>query len=156
MPSWEAAVAEDWLGKWAVNQMLINVATRKFARSVRLPEGDVPAPPGAGLTKSAVSRRFVALSTARMKEWMASDLSSLDLLVIQIDGIHMDEDLILVAADIGEKDVNPALDYLFGEQARQRRRRRRISPSASTHGPLTARASLSIWPGVEDYTLALA
>ena len=29
---------------------------------------------------------------------MASDLSSLDLLVIQIDGIHMDEDLILVAA----------------------------------------------------------
>jgi putative transposase len=33
-----------------------------------------------------------------MNEWMASDLSSLDLLVIQIDGIHMDEDLILVAA----------------------------------------------------------
>ena len=43
VPSWEAAVAEDWLGKWAMNQMLINVATRKFARSVRLPEGDVPA-----------------------------------------------------------------------------------------------------------------
>ena len=98
LPSWEAAVAEDWLGKWAINQMLINVATRKFARSVRLPEGDVPAPSGAGLTKSAVSRRFVALSAARMKEWMASDLSGLDLLVIQIDGIHMDEDLILVAA----------------------------------------------------------
>ena len=60
VPSWEAAVAENWLGKWAMNQMLINVATRKFARSVRLPEGDVPAPAGAGLTKSAVSRRFVA------------------------------------------------------------------------------------------------
>jgi putative transposase len=80
VPSWEAAVAEDWLGKWAMNQMLINVATRKFARSVRLPEGDVPGPSGAGLTKSAVSRRFVALSAARMKEWMASDLSGLDLL----------------------------------------------------------------------------
>ena len=87
VPSWETAGAEDWLGKWAMNQMLINVATRKFARSVRLPEGDVPAPPGAGLTKSAVSRRFVALSAARMKDWMASDLSDLDLLVIQIDGI---------------------------------------------------------------------
>ena len=98
VPSWEAAVAEDWLGKWAMNQMLINVSTRKFARSVRLPEGDVPAPAGAGLSKSAASRRFVALSAARMKEWMASDLSGLDLLVIQIDGIHMDEDLILVAA----------------------------------------------------------
>jgi transposase-like protein len=98
VPSWEAAVAEDWLGKWALNQMLINVATRKFARSVRLPEGDVPRAAGAGLSKSAASRRFVALSAARMKDWMASDLSGLDLLVIQIDGIHMDEDLILVAA----------------------------------------------------------
>ena len=37
LPSWEASVAEDWLGKWAMNRMLINVATRKFARSVRLP-----------------------------------------------------------------------------------------------------------------------
>src|SRR6516225_3827216 len=51
VPSWEAAVAEDWLGKWALNQMLINVATRKFARSVRLPEGDVPGAAGAGLSK---------------------------------------------------------------------------------------------------------
>ena len=94
LPSWQASVAEDWLGKWAMNQMLINVATRKFARSVRLPAGDVPAPVGAGLSKSAASRRFVALSAARLKEWMASDLSGLDLLVIQIDGIHMDDDLI--------------------------------------------------------------
>jgi hypothetical protein len=53
VPSWEAAVADDWLGKWAMNQMLINVATRKFARSVRLPEGDVPGPAGAGLSRSA-------------------------------------------------------------------------------------------------------
>ena len=98
LPSWAAAVAEDWLGEWAMNQMLINVATRKFARSVRLPAGEVPAPAGAGLSKSAASRRFVALSAARMKEWMTSDLFGLDLLVIQIDGIHMDENLILVAA----------------------------------------------------------
>ena len=48
-----------------MNQMLINVSTRKFARSVRLPEGDVP---GAGLSKSATSRRFVALSAARMRD----------------------------------------------------------------------------------------
>jgi hypothetical protein len=46
VPSWEAAVAEDWLGKWAINQMLINVSTRKFARSVRRPDGDVLAPAG--------------------------------------------------------------------------------------------------------------
>ena len=98
LPSWEAAMAEDWLGKWALNLMLINVSTRKFGRAMRLPEGDVPAANGAGLSKSAASRRFVALSAERMKEWMAADLSKLNLLVIQIDGIHIEEDLMLLAA----------------------------------------------------------
>ena len=28
-------------GRWAMNQMLINVSTRRFRRSVRLPDGDV-------------------------------------------------------------------------------------------------------------------
>jgi putative transposase len=28
LPSWEQAVAEDWLGKWALSLMLINVSTR--------------------------------------------------------------------------------------------------------------------------------
>ena len=95
-------MTEDWLGKWAMNQMLINVSTRKFERSMRLPEGDVPAPNGSGLSKSAASRRFVALSAARLKEWMGSDLSDLGLLVIQIDGIHMDEDM-MDDADKAEK-----------------------------------------------------
>jgi putative transposase len=98
LPSWDAAMAEDWLGKWALNLMLINVSTRKFGRAMRLPEGDVPAANGAGLSKSAASRRFVALSAERMKEWMASDLSTLDLLVIQIDGLQIEEDLVLLAA----------------------------------------------------------
>jgi putative transposase len=98
LPSWETAVSEDLLGKWAMNLMLINVSTRKFGRAVRLPEGDVPSPKGAGVSKSAVSRRFVALSAERMKEWMASDLSKLDLLIIQIDGVHIEEDLMLLAA----------------------------------------------------------
>ena len=98
LASWDQAVAEDWLGQWAMNLMLINVSTRRFGRAVRLPEGDVPAPSGSGVSKSAASRRFVALSAERMKQWMGSDLSKLDLLVVQIDGIHMTGDLVLVAA----------------------------------------------------------
>jgi putative transposase len=98
LPSWEAARADDWLGRWAMNLMLISVSTRKFGRAVRLPEGDVPAFKGDSRSKSAVSRRFVELSAERMAEWMASDISKLDLLAIQIDGLHIDEDLVLVAA----------------------------------------------------------
>src|SRR4249919_924257 len=70
LASWETAMSEDLLGKWALNLMLINVSTR----------------------------RFVALSAERMAEWMATDLSELDLLIIQIDGIQIEEDLTLLAA----------------------------------------------------------
>jgi transposase-like protein len=40
----------------------------------------------------------VALSAERLAKWMASDLSKLDLLIIQIDGLHIGNDLVLVAA----------------------------------------------------------
>jgi putative transposase len=98
LPTWAAAQGENWLGRWAMNLMLINVSTRKLKRAVRLPEGDVPAVAGDGTSKSAASRRFVALSAERMAAWMASDLSQLGLLVIQIDGLHIGNDLVLVAA----------------------------------------------------------
>ena len=98
LPSWKSAVGENWLGEWAMNQMLIAVSTRKFERSVRLPGGDAPAARGAGLSKSATSRRFVALSAARMRPWVATRLDHLDLMVIQIDGVHMADGRLLVAA----------------------------------------------------------
>jgi putative transposase len=97
-PAFAAGQREDWLGRWAMNQMLINVSTRRFRRSVRLPDGDVASTKGDGTSKSAVSRKFVALSSAKLKDWLATDLSSLALLAIQIDGLHIQEDLILVAA----------------------------------------------------------
>ena len=62
LPTWTAAQAETWLGRWAMNLMLINVSTRKLRRAVRLPEGDLPVIAGDGTSKSAASRRFVALS----------------------------------------------------------------------------------------------
>jgi len=115
LPSWEAAQAEDWLGRWAMNLMLINVSTRRFGRAVRLPEGDIPAPKGAGVSKSAASRRFVALSAERMREWMAADLSKLDLLAIQIDGVHIAEDLTLLAGiGIDGEGVKHPLGLLEG------------------------------------------
>jgi putative transposase len=78
--------------------MLINVSTRKLRRAVRLPEGDPPIMAGDGTSKSAASRRFVAHPAERLAKCMASDLSKLDLLIIQIDGLHIGNDLVLVAA----------------------------------------------------------
>ena len=98
LSSWKEAAEVGWLEQWATNLMLMNVATRKVGRAVRLPEAGVPAEAGSGLSKSAVSRRFKALTQARLEEWMASDLSALDLLVIQIDGLHMDDNLLMLGA----------------------------------------------------------
>jgi transposase-like protein len=98
LPTWRAAQAEDWLGRWAMNLMLINVSTRKLRRAVRLPEGDLAAVMGDGTSKSAASRRFVALSAERMAAWMSADLSRLDRQVIQIDGLHIGDDIVLVGA----------------------------------------------------------
>jgi hypothetical protein len=49
-------MSEDLLGKWALNLMLINVSTRRFGRAVRLPEGDISAATGTGVSKSAPAK----------------------------------------------------------------------------------------------------
>src|SRR5437899_5017819 len=50
LPSWQTAMSEDLLGKWALNLMLINVSTRRFGRAVRLPEGDISSAKGTGVS----------------------------------------------------------------------------------------------------------
>ena len=98
LPSWEEVREQNLLGQWAMNLMLLNVATRKFGRAVRPPQAGLPDKCGSGLSKSAVSRRFKALSQAKFEAWMQTDLSSLELVAIQIDGLHLDENLLMIGA----------------------------------------------------------
>ena len=111
LPSWELLSDPAVLQAWAVNLMVLTVSTRKYARAVRLPAevgGDLPARDGDATSKSAVSRRFVALTRRKLKAFLASDLSDLDLLVIQIDGLHVGDHVMLAAIGIdgaGEKHV---------------------------------------------------
>ena len=113
VPNWESSQLDanpkvEPATRWAFNQMLIGVATRKYARSVRLPDGDLAGQAKRATTKSSVSRRFVALSTAKLKEWLAADLSGLDLLVIQIDGLRVGDHVLVAAIGIdgaGDKHV---------------------------------------------------
>ena len=98
-----------------MNLMLINVSTRKFGRAVRLPEGDVRGAAGGGCR----SRRPRAASSrcrprACRSGWRPT-CPALDLLVIQIDGIHMRRDLILVAAiGVDAKGAKHPLGLLEG------------------------------------------
>ena len=70
---------------------------------MRLPDdagGDLPAASGDATSKSAVSRRFVALTRSKLKAWLASPLDDLDLVVLQIDGLHVGDHLMVAAIGI--------------------------------------------------------
>jgi len=108
LASWEALRDGDLLRQWALNLMVLSVSTRRYRRAVRLPEGDLPGIAGDGTSKSAVSRRFVALSRKKMKVWLSRDLSALDLLIIQIDGLHVADHVLVAAVGVegnGDKHV---------------------------------------------------
>jgi transposase-like protein len=113
LDSWAGLSGCDFLGHWALNLAVLSVSTRKYGRAVRLPEGDLPIAAGDGTSKSAVSRRFVALSRKKMKAWLAKDLSELDLLVIQIDGLHVGDHVLVAAIGVdgaGDKHVLAVLE----------------------------------------------
>jgi transposase-like protein len=105
LPSWTLFGAEDPLRERAMEQMLVGVSTRRYARSLE------PLPPdlvSRGTSRSAVSRRFTAATERQMAEWLGRGLGELELGVVMIDGIHIGDHVMLVALGIdadGKKHV---------------------------------------------------
>src|SRR5512138_546044 len=105
LPSWTEFRREDPLTERAVEQMMLGVATRKYERSLE------PVAPGLhtrGTSKSAVSRRFVAATESTVTAWLKRDLSGIDMVALMIDGMHVEEHVLLVALAIdsdGKKHV---------------------------------------------------
>lgn len=103
LKTWEHLAGEDALHERAVEQMVVGVSTRKYVRS--LEPVDVKT---RGTSKSTVSRRFVALTQARLDAMMEGDLKDVDLAVLMIDGIVFSDHVVLVALGIdvdGKKHV---------------------------------------------------
>lgn len=95
LPSWLAFAAEDPLHERAVEQMLVGVSTRSYARSLEpVPDELVTR----GTSRSAVSRRFVAATEKQMAEWLGRDLSAIDLVVLMIDGVYVGDDHVMLVA----------------------------------------------------------
>jgi putative transposase len=105
LPTWQAYSSEDPLHDRALKQMLLGVSSRRYAGSLE----DVPkGTPTTGTSRSAVSRRFVAATQKQMGMWLGRDLTEVDLAVLMIDGVHVDEHVLLVALALdsdGKKHV---------------------------------------------------
>ena len=97
LPTFAWAAAADPLNAATLAAIAGGVATRRYA-SV---QDQLPVPEaGIATSKSAVSRRFVALSQQQLRQWLHRSLEGLDLAVVMIDGMHLHGHVILVALGI--------------------------------------------------------
>jgi putative transposase len=105
LPSYAWASARDPLDAATLGAIAAGVSTRRYAGTL----DELPPPDEAlSVSKSAVSRRFVALSQQQLGEWLSRSLKDIDLPVVMIDGIHFRNRVILLALGIdakGEKHV---------------------------------------------------
>ena len=97
LPTVRAFTDADPLNRRVVDQMLIGVATRQYARSLEPLGANVTT---RGTSKSTVSRRFVAQTHAQLDAWRATPLDELDLAVLLIDGVQVGGHCIVVALGI--------------------------------------------------------
>src|SRR6266542_6788135 len=97
LPTFQALAQTDPLNRRVVDQMLVGVATRQYARSLEpMPAGVV----SRGTSKSSVSRRFVAKTRAQLEAWQSQPLDGLDLVALLLDGVHVGEHCLIVALGI--------------------------------------------------------
>ncbi len=97
LPSWRLFSEEDPLTERAFEQMVLGVAARRYRRSLEvLPEGMS----SRGARRSAVSRRFVEASQAKLEELLSRPLEGLGLKVLMLDGLHFADHVVLVALGI--------------------------------------------------------
>ena len=111
LPTLQALTAADPLNQRVVEQMLVGVATRQYARSLE------PVPAGVasrGTSQSSVSRRFVAKTTAQLQTWQSAPLDGLDLIALILDGVHIGEHCLVVALGIAADGQKHALGLWEG------------------------------------------
>ena len=100
LPSWQEWSARDPLETRALEQMVLGVSTRRYARSLEPLPAAVPA---RGTSKSAVSERFVYGTERKLGELLSRDVHGLKLVALLIDGVHFGEHVVLAAVGVDER-----------------------------------------------------
>lgn len=111
LPSWATFSEEDPLQARALEQMVLGVATRRYARSLEpMPETTEDY----GTSRSAVSRRFKAATEKELRAYLQRDLGRLSLAAIMIDGIHIADHVVVTALGIDESGRKHVLGFWDG------------------------------------------
>ena len=99
VPSYELCTSTEILGKMAMEKRLAGLSTRRYGVGLE-PVGDQVEQRAKATSKSAVSRKFVAMTEHALSDLLAADLSELDLVALMIDGVHFADHLCVVALGI--------------------------------------------------------
>jgi putative transposase len=111
LPSWREWSRHDPLDQRAMEQMVLGVSTRRYARSLE----PLPAAVAVrGTSKSAVSERFVYGTERKLAELMSRDLRGLALVAQMIDGVHFGEHVVLAAVGVDERGTKHVLGLREG------------------------------------------
>jgi putative transposase len=113
VPAYELFSSTELLGRMAVERMLAGVSTRRYPVALE-PVGEQVEADGKSTSKSAVSRKFVAMTETALADLLAADLTGLDLVAIMIDGVHFADHLCVVALGIGIDGVKHPLALVEG------------------------------------------
>jgi putative transposase len=97
--SYELFSSTEILGKMAMEKMLAGLSTRRYPVGLE-PVGEQITETCSATSKSAVSRKFVAMTETALAELLSRDLSGLDLVALMIDGVHFAESCCVVALGI--------------------------------------------------------
>jgi hypothetical protein len=99
VPSYQAFAPTELLDQLALERMLAKLSTRRYPIGLE-PVGTEVERAAVGISKSAVSRRFVARTEHALAELLAQDLSGLDLVALLVDGIRVADHTCVVALGI--------------------------------------------------------
>ncbi len=98
--SYELFNSTEIMGRIALERMLAGLSTRRYGVGSE-PVGKEVEQSATGTSKSAVSRRFVAMTETALAGMLSADLSGLDLVALMIDGVHFADSCCVVALGIG-------------------------------------------------------
>jgi transposase-like protein len=111
LPTFRTLADTDLLNRRVLEQMLVGVATRQYARSLEPISSEVPS---RGTSTSTVSRRFIAQTTAQLEAWRSTPLDTLDLVALVLDGVQVAEHCLVVALGIAADGRKHALGVWDG------------------------------------------
>jgi putative transposase len=113
LESYRAFTSTDLLAEGIVARMLAGLSTRRYAAGLE-PVGAEVDEQAAGTSKSAVSRRFVAVTTERLEQLLARRLDEQRWLIVFLDGFGFGEHLLVGALGVTDDGAKIPLGVAEG------------------------------------------